>query len=123
MGLKIETDGKAVTVYRKDRDTQNGGKFTTYSIGIASKDKDGNWVNGFIDCQFKKGVELNNKAKIEIANSFYTVSEYNGKKYTKLFVLDFTVVDQGEVPQPAPAPNGDGFMNIPTGIEVELPFN
>ena len=123
MGLTVTTDGKAVTVYRKDRDTQSGGKFTTYSIGIASKDKEGNWVNGFIDCQFKKGVELNNKAKIEIANSFYSVSEYNGKKYTKLFILDFTVVEQGEVPLLAPTPSTEDFMTIPDNIDAELPFN
>lgn len=124
MGLKVTTDGRAVTVYANEKTTQNGGKFTTYSIGVASKDKDGNWVNGFLDCQFKKGVEIANKTKIEISNSFYTVNEYNGKKYLKLFILDFAVTEQGEVPQPAPAPSDDGFMNIPDGLEDGgLPFN
>ena len=124
MGLRAVTDEKPVTIYRKDRDTQNGGKFTTYSIGIASKDKDGNWVNGFIDCVFRKGTEVNNKAKIKIADSFYTVNEYNGKKYIKLFILDFTVVDQGEVPQPAPAPNDNEWLNIPDNLDdSSLPFN
>lgn len=122
MGLKTVTDGKAVTVYRKDRDTQNGGKFTTYCIGIASKDKEGNWVNGFIDCQFKKGVEVNNKAKIEITNSFYTVSEYNGKKYTKLFILDFTVTEDGEVPV-SQEEIDMSFMTIPDEVSDMLPFN
>ena len=27
------------------------------------------------------------------------------------------------VDRPEPAPNGDGFMNIPVGIDEELPFN
>lgn len=122
MGLKITTEQSPVMVFVNERQTQNG-SFKMYSIGVSSKDKDGNWVNGFIDCQFKKGVELNNKAKIEISNSFYTVNEYNGKKYTKLFILDFTVVEDGEVSQPAPAPNGDmGFMNIDTDMD-SLPFN
>lgn len=123
MGLKVLTDGKAVTVYRKDRPTQNGSVFTTYTLGISSKDKDGNWVNGYLDCQFKKGVELNNKAKIEITNSFFTVSEYQGKKYNKLFILDFTIADQGEVPQAVPTVS-DEWANIPVGIDDgELPFN
>ncbi|MBO5921944.1 MAG: hypothetical protein J6Q48_06105 [Bacteroidaceae bacterium] len=117
MGLKVTTDGKPVTVYRKEKDTQNGGKFTTYSIGISSKDKDGNWVNGYLDAQFKKGVEVAHKAKINISNSFYTVNEYNGKKYTKIFVMDFEVVDPGEVQS-----NDTGFMNIPDGLDEELPF-
>lgn len=123
MGLKVVTDGKAVTVYRKDRPTQNGTVFTTYTLGISSKDKDGNWVNGFMDCQFKKGVELNNKAKIEINNSFFTVSEYNGKKYNKLFIMDFTITDQGEVPAKAPTVDDD-FLGIPDGLDdSEMPFN
>lgn len=28
-----------------------------------------------------------------------------------------------EAAEPGPAPEGDGFMNIPDGIEEELPFN
>lgn len=123
MGLKVLTDGKPVTVYRKDRTTQSGSTFTTYTLGISSKDKDGNWVNGYIDCQFKKGVNLYNKAKIDITNSFFTVSDYQGKKYNKLFVMEFSVVDSGEVPQEAVTPGNDDFLNIPDGIDEELPFN
>lgn len=121
MGLKVVTAKGPVTVYAKERATQNGGKFTTYCVGVASKDKDGNWVNGFIDCQFKKDVVVNNKAKIEINNAFYNVSEYNGKKYTKLFITDFTIVEQGEV-QNAGQTSGEDFMSIPDNIDEELPF-
>lgn len=124
MGLKVLTDGKPVTVYRKDRQTQNGGTFTTYTLGISSKDKDGNWVNGYLDCQFKKGVELYNKAKIEITNSFFTVSDYQGKKYNKLFIMEFTVVEQGEGVQTPVAPANDDFMRIADGFDdEEMPFN
>ena len=122
MGLKVITERGPVTVYRQDKTSQNGVAYTQYSIGVASKTADGNWVNGFLDCQFKKGTDIANKSKIEITNSFYTVNEYNGKKYLKLFVLDFEVVEGGT---PAPAPNNDdGFMNIPDGLEDSgLPFN
>ena len=124
MGLKVVTDSKPVTVYRKDRPTQSGSVFTTYTLGISSKDKDGNWQNGYIDCQFKKGVEVANKAKIAITNSFYTVSEYNGKKYNKLFIMEFTVEEPGEAPQNAPTPSDDSWMNIADGIDdSEMPFN
>lgn len=122
MGMKVLTDGKPVTVYRKDRQTQNGGTFTTYTLGISSKDKDGNWVNGYLDCQFKKGVELYNKAKIDITNSFFTVSDYQGKKYNKLFVMEFTVADSGEVPQAAITPGNDDFLNVPDSMDDEVPF-
>ena len=124
MGLTVKTDGKPVTVYAKERQTQNGGKFATYCLGVASKDKDGNWVNGFIDCQFKKDVVVNNKAKIDINNSFYVVSEYNGKKYVKLFIMEFDVVEQGEVPQQnGQGFSGEDFMSIPDNISEELPFS
>ncbi len=122
MGLKVITDGKAVTVFRQDKTSQNGVPYTQYSLGISSKNANGEWVNGFIDCQFKKDVQVNNKAKIEIANSFYTVNEYNGKKYYKLFIMDFNVVENGEsqhVPQV-----DDSFMSIADDMdESGLPFN
>lgn len=122
MGLKVITDGRPVTVFANEKETQNGGKFTTYTISIASKDRDGNWVNGYIDCQFKKGVAIESKSKINITNSFYTVSEYNGKKYTKLFILDFEVVESPQqVPPPAPT-NNSGWLDIPDNVGDELPF-
>lgn len=121
MGLKVITDGKPVTVYVKDKQTQNGGTFKSYSVAIASKDRDGNWVNGYLDCQFKKGVEIFNKAKINITNSFYTVSEYQGKKYLKLFVLEFDVVEEGEKPQTVSG--GEEWMNVPDLADEDFPFN
>ena len=64
---------------------------------------------------------MNNKAKIEIANSFYTVSEYNGKKYTKLFILDFTVTEDGEGPV-SQEEIDMSFMDISADMQEELPF-
>ena len=125
MGLKIITEQTPVTVYVNERQTQNG-TFKTYSIGVSSKDKDGNWVNGFLPCNFRKGTEIANKSKINISNSFPTVRKYTDKTGTErteigIFVLDYEVVEGS---QPTPAPNGDmGFMNIPDGIADELPFN
>ena len=124
MGLKIITEQTTVTVYVNERQTQNG-SFKTYSIGVSSKDKDGNWVNGFLPCNFRKGTDIANKSKITISNSFPTVRKYTDKTGTErteigIFVLDFEVVEGG---QPAPAPSGDmGFVNIPDGLDTELPF-
>jgi hypothetical protein len=116
MGLTVTGETK---VYRQDKTSQAGNAYTQYSLGVASKDKDGNWVNGFLECQFKKGVEVANKAKIKINNAFYTVSEYNGKKQYKIFVMDFDVVEVGEG-QPPKANSGD-FMAVPTDMG-DLPF-
>ena len=119
MGLKIETDGKAVTVIRKDGVSQNGKAYTMYSLMYSFKNGE-EWKNVFVDAQFRKGTDLANKSKINIANAFMTGSEYNGNTKPKIFVLDYEVVEGS---QPAPAPNGDmGFMQIPADCQEELPF-
>lgn len=112
MALKVITDGKPVTVFRQDKTSNNGVAYTTYALGVSSKDTEGNWVNGFIDCKFKRGVELANKTKITINNAFYTCREYNGKAYLALMITDFS--EEGQ-------PNND-FMNIPDNADEELPF-
>ena len=124
MGLKIITEQTTVTVYVNERQTQNG-SFKTYSIGVSSKDKDGNWVIGFLPCNFRKGTDIANKSKITISNSFPTVRKYTDKTGTErteigIFVLDYEVVEGGN--QPAPAPSGDmDFMKIDTDMD-SLPF-
>lgn len=122
MGLKITTDDKGVKIYRKDRDTKNGGKFATYTMGVSSKTLDGTWLNGFVDCFFKKGVEVNNKAVIKINNAFPTVTEYNDKKYTKWMILDFEIIDEGEKVVEVSNQDIEEFLTIPEGIDEELPF-
>lgn len=127
MGLKIITEQTPVTVYVNERQTQNG-TFKTYSIGVSSKDKDGNWVNGFLPCNFRKGTEIANKSKISISNSFPTVRKYTDKTGTErteigIFVLDYEVVEGGQ-PQSAPASNNNDWLNIPDNLDdSSLPFN
>ena len=126
MGLKITTEQTPVTVYVNERQTQNG-TFKTYSIGVSSKDKDGNWVNGFLPCNFRKGTEIANKSKISISNSFPTVRKYTDKTGTErteigIFVLDYEVVEGGQ-PQSAPASNNNDWLNIPDNLDdSSLPF-
>ena len=124
MGLKIITEKGPVTVYANERTTQNGGKFMSYSIGVASKDKDGNWINGYQECAFKKDAVVNNKMKINISNSFFTVyKDREGKPHNRLFIMEFDVVEQGEAPQQnGQGFSGEDFMNIPDNISEELPF-
>ena len=117
MGLKIITDSKPVKVIRKDGTSSSGKPYTLYSIMCPFKVGE-EWKNVFIDCAFKKDVSVSNKSKIEIKDSFMTGSIYNGNTKPKLFITDFTVVEEGEVQQSG----GDGWMNVPSGIDVELPF-
>ena len=121
MGLKIETDGKVVTVVRKDGVSQSGKAYTMYSLMYSFKNSNEEWKNVFVDAQFRKGTDLANKTKINITNAFMTGSEYNGNTKPKIFVLDYEVVEGN---QPAPAPSGDmDFMKIDTDLDEGLPFN
>lgn len=117
MGLVIKTDSKPAKVIRKDGTSSNGKPYTLYSIMCPFKVGE-EWKNVFLDCAFKKDVSVANKAKIEIKDSFMTGSVYNGNTKPKLFITDFTVVEEGEVQQSS----GDGWINVPNGIDVELPF-
>lgn len=111
------TEEKSVKIYAKER-TWSGGSFTVYSMGVSSKDKDSNWVNGFLDCEFKKGVNVANKSKIKINNAFPVVRKSGEKTFVKWFITDFEVIEEGEVSQP----QNDDFMNIPDSDLEELPF-
>lgn len=64
-----------------------------YSTGISNKLLDGTYENAYIQVQFKKGVELENKTKINITNGFLTFwKPQDGKPIFKIMVLDFTQV-------------------------------
>ena len=113
MGLTIKTDEKPVMVFRKDKE-YNGSTFPTYSIGVSSKDKDGNWISAYYDCLFKKGVEVENKTKIFIKNAFPVVSKgKEDRNYPKFMITDFEIEGQ----------SSDGFMNVPDTIDEEVPWS
>lgn len=103
MGLTVTTDKNPVMVFRNDE-----GKYPRYSIGISSKDKDGEWIKGYIPCKFKKGVEIENMTKITINNSFYVVDRGDKRNFVSIMIMDFDIENEQEQP-------------IPAGIE-ELPF-
>ena len=94
--------------------------FPKYSIKVASKDKNDNWVNGYIDCSFPKGVELNNRTDIIIEDSFPIVTEgKDGRTYISWRIQKFTKINDGD----APAVDNGGFMDVPESLLEEMPFN
>lgn len=119
--MKLTLLGENVRIYRKEK-TWSGGTFSTYSMSVASKDKEGNWINGYLDCLFKKDApQINNKAIINIKNGFPVLNEYNGKTYIKWLINEFEIVDEGEKPAEVNLDEG-GFMEIPTDGLDEIPF-
>lgn len=73
---------------------------TFYSIGISRKDRNGNYINGYIDCRFKKGIELENQTKIYIKKAwldFYLKQIPNTQSSeTKhyIFISEFETINQ-----------------------------
>jgi hypothetical protein len=88
---------KPVIVFRNEYN----GK-VSYQTSLSRKDKDGNYVNGYIPIQFKTGVSFNNQDKIYIKDawlSFYNIErEYNGKKNTTtrpyIFINEFETIEE-----------------------------
>ncbi len=77
----------------------------------------------FISKYFKKGNKIAIEGRIQTGS-------YTNKEGQKVYTTDIAVEDVEFVESkkdtdntPAPQPDDDGFMNIPDGIDEELPFN
>ncbi len=65
-----------------------------YSTSISSKKEDGSYENMFIAVNFKKGVEVENKTKINITNgflSFYKTKD--GLAKPKIVVMEYEIAN------------------------------
>ena len=86
------------TIFRNAHEGKDG-TWYTYATGVSSKRQDGTYANAYLDVRFRKGVVIENKTKIDIKNSFFTVREFtvNGepRKKIELMVLDFDIVEAG----------------------------
>ena len=117
MGLIVTSDDNGVKIFAHEKEGANG-KFTSYTLGINSKNQNGDWVSGFISCRFKKGVSVPNKTKIKIKKSFFVASKSGDKSYTHLMITDFDVLEPGETAEQ----DADSFMKIPDSVDEEVPF-
>ena len=81
----------------------------------------------FAEKYFRKGLKIVVEGRIQTGS-------YTNKDGVKVYTTDVVVESSefaeskggsgGNTENPAPAPaTGDGFMNIPDGIDEELPFN
>ena len=59
--MNIQSD-KPYMIFEKE---YNGKKY--YKIGLSKKLKNGEYENGYVDIQFKQGVEIHNKERIYLA--------------------------------------------------------
>lgn len=83
----------------------------------------------FIEKYFRKGMRMTLAGRIQTGS--YTNKEGNKVYTTDVFVEECEFAESKKVseenrdagPVPNNAPGSDGFMNIPDGIDEELPFN
>lgn len=123
---------------------ENASAIARFSVAVNRrfKNNEGNYDADFINCvafgksaefiekYFKKGMAIGISGRIQTGN-------YTNKDGVKVYTTD-VVVEEAEfvesknscgafTPPNAPsnnnAPSSDGFMNIPDGIDEELPFN
>lgn len=80
--MSIQITGQT-TIFKNDKGF--------YSTGISNKLMDGSYDNAYISVQFKRGIEVENKSKINIKNGFLSFWKgQDGKPSFKIIVLDFT---------------------------------
>lgn len=80
-------DNYSKMIFRKDNEFG-----TFYQIGLSKKDRNGNYINGYMNVKFKKGVSVPNMTKIVIKNGFidFYLNKEN-KTIPYVMVLDFEV--------------------------------
>lgn len=84
--LKIDITGENQVIFRNEKDGR-----VFYNTSLSKKDVNGNWENGNIQIQFKKGVEVENKAKINIKNAWLTFyKSQDGKTVPYIFCNEFS---------------------------------
>lgn len=116
---------------------ENSTAIARFSLAVNRRFKrDGEPEADFISCvAFGKNAEFFEKygkkgVKFAICGRIQTGS-YTNKDGNKVYTTDVIVEEQefaeskasGSADAPAPMPDADGFVNIPEGIEEELPFN
>lgn len=120
---------------------------TRYTLAVDRRfHRDGEATADFINCvTFGRAAEFAEKylrqgTKIVVSGRIQTGS-YTNRDGHKIYTTEIVVEEQEfaeskssgdngaayyppkQIPPPAPADSADGFMNIPDGIEEELPFS
>ena len=91
-----------------------------YRIGLSRKDKDGNYIHGYLDAKFKKDAKVDESKKIYIKDAW--LDFYLSDKITKpyIFINQFDYVE--EVIE---ATKKDAFDEFAAEVELkdeDLPF-
>ena len=86
--MNIECE-REKTIYRHGNNDK-----VSYSIGLSRKDKDGNYINGYMGARFPKDANIPNKSRIKIHSAW--LDFYLKDKETKpyIFINKYEIVEQ-----------------------------
>lgn len=104
-------------IFRTDNDYG-----TFYQIGLSKKNQDGSYENGYINCQFKKGVSLENQTKIYIKKAWLSFYKKDKTTVPYIFISEFETV--AETIEKSKEVEEDPFASFGKQIQIEddLPF-
>lgn len=81
------TSNKDEMIFRKDFNDR-----PIYSIGLSRKDKNGNYINGYMNCNFKEGTDLANKTRIRIKEAWLSFYIKDKQTIPTIFINDYEKV-------------------------------
>lgn len=111
--MEIVSDRNEI-IFRKDFEG-----VPKYSIGLAKKDKNGNFENGYMQVYFKNDVTLRNKTKIMIKSAWLSFYLKDNKTYPYIFINDFAITDEGEM-QETKGDEVNPFSEMKTKVASDL---
>ena len=77
-----------VMIFKRDYEGR-----TYYSLGLSKKNQDGSYLNGYMPCQFKKEVTVDDKKKIYIKDAWLTFYIKDKKTMPYVFINQFEYVE------------------------------
>ena len=89
--INVNNEGKnsPIMIFRNEKDGR-----VFYSTTVSTKDKDGNYQNAFINVNFRKNVEVDNKQLIILKSAWLDFFQTkDGKDVFSIFVNDFDKVE------------------------------
>ena len=68
-----------------------------YSYGLSKKDRDGEYINGYMSCKFRKDIDIPNKTLIKVNDAWqdFYISK-NGRTVNSVFINEFDYVENQE---------------------------
>lgn len=92
-----------------------------YSIGLSKKDMNGNYINGYMTCRFKKDIHLKNKTTIKIKQAWIDFYLKDKKTIPYIFINDFEIVNESTAIEENKEVEKDPYEQM--GEEIELTDN